>query len=300
MTQLQPANVTKFASLLSAVAIIVCFFLPWVKWIDVPVSAKDMATGNFYSLSETNFAITNPFPDMVFFNGVFWLIPALCIVSILLMVMRKSYAGIYGALAGAMVLGLGLVYILFTNELKLFDNNIQLSTAIQPALYIGVIAAFILILNSWANKWGWKIFFIIAPLALSYFAFGQIKESQVSEKTAATDTLKANFTKDALKLIQEFVTADSASNATYREQVMVVEGTVSELNATDSTATLSMADSTGSYVIFDFEKAAAKEVQVIKVGAKVSVKGVCSGSIYSDILETQTISFKQSIIYKKQ
>lgn len=300
MTQPQPNKVTRYASLLSAVAMIICFFLPWVKWIDVPVTAKDMATGNFYTLSETNFAITNPFPDMVFFNGIFWLMPALCVVSILLVGLRKSYAGIYGAFAGAFVLGLGLVYVLFSNELKLFDNNIQLSKAIQPALYITVLAALFLILNSWTNKWGWKIFFIVAPLALSYVAFSQIKESQVSEKTAATNTLKVTFSTNALKLINEFVTADSASNATYREQVMVVEGMVSELNATDSAATLSMADSTGSYVIFDFEKAAAKEVQTIKVGDRVSVKGVCSGSIYSDILETQTISFKQSIINKNQ
>jgi len=300
MTQTQPGSVKKYGSLMAAVAVIVCFFLPWVKWVNVPVTAKDMATGNFYSLSETNFAITNPFPDFVFVNGIFWLMPALCLVTMMFLLLRKSFAGIYSSFAGAMVLGLGLVYILFTNELKLFDNNIQLNTAIQPALYLAATASIVLILNSWPNKWGWKVFFIVAPLALSYFAFSQIKESQVSEKTAATDSLKATFNKDALQLIHEFVTADSASNAAYREQVMVVEGLVSELNATDSTATLSMADSTGSYVIFDFEKAAAKSVQSFQVGDRVKVKGVCSGSIYSDILETHTISFKQSIIFTKQ
>lgn len=283
---------------MAAVAVIVCFFLPWVKWVNVPVTAKDMATSNFYSLSETNFAITNPFPDFVFVNGIFWLMPALCLVTIMFLLLRKSFAGIYSAIAGAMVLGLGLVYILFTNELKLFDNNIQLNTAIQPALYLAATASIVLILNSWPNKWGWKVFFVVAPLALSFFAFNQIKESQVSEKTAATDSLKATFNKDALQLIHEFVTADSASNAAYREQVMVIEGLVSELNATDSTATLSMADSTGSYVIFDFEKTAAKSVQSFQVGDRVKVKGVCSGSIYSDILETHTISFKQSIIFQ--
>ena len=300
MTQTQPGSVKKYGSLMAALAVIVCFFLPWVKWVNAPVTAKDMATGNFYSLSETNSAITNPFPDFVFVNGIFWLMPALCLVTMMFLLLRKSFAGIYSAFAGAIVLGLALVYILFTNELKLFDNNIQLSTAIQPALYVAVIAAIVLILNSWSNKWGWKVFFIVAPLALSFFAFSQIKESQVSEKTAATDSLKATFSKDALQLIHEFVTADSASNAAYREQVMVVEGLVSELNATDSTATLSMADSTGSYVIFDFEKAAAKSVQSFQVGDRVKVKGVCSGSIYSDILETLTISFKQSIIFTKQ
>ena len=70
MTQTQPGSVKKYGSLMAAVAVIVCFFLPWVKWVNVPVTAKDMATGNFYSLSETNFAITNPFPDFVFVNGI--------------------------------------------------------------------------------------------------------------------------------------------------------------------------------------------------------------------------------------
>lgn len=300
MNETQPSTFTTYASLGSAVAIIAGFFAPWVQWLEVPVSAQDMATGNFYSISETNFAITNPFPGMEFLNGIFWLMPALSVVAILFILLRKSYAGIYGVLSGAMVLGLALVYVLFTNELKLFDNKITLATAIQPALYVVVAAAIVLILSSWKYKRILKTLFIVVPLIVSFVAFAQIKESQVSEKTAATNTLEVSSTKEALQLINEFVTADSLSNATYREQVMVVEGIVTELNATDSTATLSMADSTGSYVIFDFEKAAAKDVQIIKAGDKVSVKGVCSGSIYSDILETQTISFKQSIIYKKQ
>jgi len=300
MSQSQPSNKSKIVSTLAALAVIGCFFLPWLKWIEVPVTAKDMATGNFYTLSETHFAITNPFPDMVFMNGIFWLMPALCVVTILFLLLRKSYAGFYSAFAAAMVLGLGVVYTLFTNELKLFDNNIQLRTAIQPTLYVAMIAALVLVVNSWPNKWGWKMFFILAPLGLSYLAFSQIKENQVSEKTPATNTLKAAFAKDALQLINEFVSADSTANASYREQVMVINGVVSEINATDTTATLSMADSTGSYVIFDFEKAAAKNVQTIKVGDRVKVKAVCSGSIYSDILETHTISFKQSIIYTNQ
>ncbi len=300
MHEQQSGRFSKYSSLLSAIAIIVCFFLPWVKWINVPVSARDMATGNFYTLSETNFAITNPFPEMIFVNGIFWLIPALCIVVILIVFFRKTFAGLYGAFAGAMVLGLGVVYALFTNELQLFDTNIQLGNALQPAFYIAVFSAIWLIITSWQKKWLWKVFFLIAPLGLSYLAFNQIKESEVSEKTAATSTLKVAYTIDALKLINEFVTADSASNATYREKIMVVEGQVSELNASDAGATLSMADSTGSYVIFDFEKADSKIVQAIKAGDRVSVKGVCSGSIYSDILETQTISFKQSIIYSKK
>ena len=292
----QTGILKKNLSLLFALGTITAFFLNWVKWGTVPVSAKHMATGYFYTLSETHFGIANPFPQMVFANAIFWLIPALAAVVMLIVLLRKTYAGFYGAVAGALVLGLAFVYALFTNELTMFDNSIQLKTALRPGLYLAVISATALILCSWQKKWILKILFLIVPVAISYLAFSQIKEAQVSEKTVATNTLKADFTVDALQLINEFVTADTASNAKYRNKVLLVNGLVSELNATDSTATLSMADSTGSYAIFDFEKEQAAKVKILKVGDKVAVKGLCSGSIYSDIMETQTISFKQSII----
>lgn len=292
----QPGILHKNLSVLFALGIISAFFLNWVKWGAVPVSAKDMATGNFYTLSETHFGIGNPFPQMVFANAIFWLIPALAIVVMLFVLARRSYAGFYGALAGALTVGLAVVYALFTNELKMFDTSIDLATALRPGFYLAVICGAGIIFCSWKGKRILKSAFFILPIIVSYIAFSQVKKSQVEEKTAATNTLKADFTVDALQLIHEFVNADSAANAKYREKVLVVNGIISELNATDSTATLSMADSTGSYAIFDFEKAQAPKVKALKAGDKVSVKGLCSGSIYSDILGTQTISFKQSII----
>ena len=296
MTTNQTGILKKNLSVLFALGTIAAFFLNWVKWGAVPVSAKDMATGNFYTLSETNFGISNPFPELVVANAVFWLIPALSVIVMLIVLLRKSYAGFYGAVAGALALGLAIVYALFTNELSMFDPGIQLKTALRPGFYLAVICALALILCSWQKKWILKLLFLIVPVAVSYLAFSQVKKSQVSEKTAATNTLKADYTVDALQLIKEFVSADSTANAKYRNKVVLVNGLISELNATDSTATLSMADSTGSYAIFDFEKEQAAKVKAFKVGDKIAVKGLCSGSIYSDIMETQTISFKQAII----
>lgn len=292
----QPGILHKNLSVLFALGIITAFFLNWVKWGSIPVSAKDMATGNFYTLSETNFGIATPFPQMVFANALFWLIPALGIVVMLFVLARKSYAGFYGAIAGALTIGLAVVYALFTNELKMFDASIDLATALRPGLYMAIICGAGIIFCSWKGRRILKSAFFILPIIISYLAFSQIKKSQVSEKTAATNTLKADHTVDALQLINEFVNADSATNVKYRNKVLVVSGLISEINATDSTATLSMADSTGSYAIFDFEKDQAAKVKILKTGDKVSVKGLCSGSIYSDILGTQTISFKQSII----
>jgi hypothetical protein len=151
-------------------------------------------------------------------------------------------------------------------------------------------------LSSWQKKWILKLSLLIAPIALSFLAFQQVKKSQLTETFAATKTLKADYTIDALQLINEFVLADSASNARYRGQIVEVTGIVTELNAKDSSATLSIADSTGSYVIFDFEKEQAAKVKALKPGDKIAAKGLCSGSIFSEIMGTQTISFKNAII----
>jgi hypothetical protein len=74
-------------------------------------------------------------------------------------------------------------------------------------------------------------------------------------------------------------------------------GAVTEL-LEDSTSTLKFADSTGSYLIFSFEKDQMSKVQLIKPETEVTVKGVCSGSIFSEILGTRSISFKRSTINK--
>lgn len=296
MTSTQKSHFTSNIAALFAAAVLICFFLPWLKWGNDTVSAKDMATGNFYVLSERNFGLTSPFPEMDAANAVFWLIPVMAFLAILRIFIQKKSAGLLGCLAGALVLGLAVVYILFTDELYVFDDSIVLPGALLPAFYVAVFCALGLILSSWRQKWGLKSLFVIVPIAISGFAFSQIKKSQLTEKVAATNTLKAVYKVDALELIHEFVTADSAANAKYREQIIEVTGIISELNAKDSTATLSMADSTGSYVIFDFEKDQANKVKSLKPGDKAIVKAFCSGSIFSDIMGTQTISFKYAII----
>ena len=298
MTNHQPGPLTKKLSVLFAAGTFVCFFLHWVNWGSVAVSAKDMATGNFYSLTETNFGLASPFPEMDFANALFWLIPVLSIFSIALVLLKNKYAALCGAIAGALVLGLAVLYAIFTNELDVFDSSIVLPGALLPAFYGAVIAAIGLILCSWQRKILWKLFFIIAPVAVSYLAFNQVKKSQLTEKVEATQTLKTAYSVNALQLIHEFTSADSTSNAKYREKIIEVTGTISELNAKDSTATLSMADSTGSYVIFDFEKEQVAKVKAFKAGDQVVVKALCSGSIFSDIMGTQTISFKHAILNK--
>lgn len=117
-----------------------------------------------------------------------------------------------------------------------------------------------------------------------------------------TDTSErdAAFKVNAMDFIHEFTKNDSLANVKYSEKIIVVNGTVSEVEAADTTTNIKMIDSSsGSYIIFAFQKENQAEAKKIKPGDKVSIKGSCSNGIYSDILETESITFKRCVINKK-
>src|SRR6185436_13850722 len=104
----------------------------------------------------------------------------------------------------------------------------------------------------------------------------------------------------SVELIKEFMANDTTANKKYLEKVLEVSGPVASIDiAADSISTIKFADSTGSYAIFSLEKTQLDKVKMIKTGDPVSVKGVCSGSMFSEILGTTTISFKRSILNKQ-
>jgi hypothetical protein len=299
MNQQKPTSAQKGIITVFALAAALSFFIPWVKWESVTASARDMATGHFFELTETNFAIANPFPDMVFANAIFWLIPALAFVVLLMVWVRKTYAGWFAAIAGALILGLAMVFVLFTNELKVFNSSIQLPGALQPGWYIAVAGAMGLIFTAWPGRGILKWALIILPLVICYFSFDAIRAKEMKGEQQSTHELKADYTVDAIALIKEFVSNDSLANARYREKILTVTGNISEMNSTDSTATISFADSTGSYAIFDFEKTELPKLKALQVGNKATITALCSGGVFSDILEMETINFKHAILNNK-
>ncbi len=116
---------------------------------------------------------------------------------------------------------------------------------------------------------------------------------------ADTKAIKADHIVNALDLIHEFEKNDSLSNKKYAEKIMVVNGIVSEVEAADTTVNIKMADTTsGSYIIFAFQQQHHAEAQSIKQGDRVSIKGSCSGGAYSEILETEFITFKRCVLNK--
>ena len=120
-----------------------------------------------------------------------------------------------------------------------------------------------------------------------------------NDKFSDTTERKATFTVSALSFIKEFEQNDSATNKKYSDQIVAVSGRVSELEAADTTINVKMSDTTtGSYVIFDFQSQHAAEAKQLHIGDSVTIKGSCSGSVYSKILKAHFISFKRSAIVK--
>ena len=121
----------------------------------------------------------------------------------------------------------------------------------------------------------------------------------------ATDTFsdtkdrKPAYTVNAIDFIKEFNTDDSAANKKYSDKIITVTGMVSEIEAADTTLNIKFIDSaSNSYIIFAFQEQYIAEAKTLKIGDITSIKGSCSGGIYSDILEATAISFKRSTLNK--
>ena len=120
-----------------------------------------------------------------------------------------------------------------------------------------------------------------------------------TEKFADTAGKTADFTVDANSFIKEFETDNKKANEKYTEHIIAVNGVVAEKEAADTTMNIKMSDSTtGSYIIFAFQDQHLNDAKNVNVGDKVTIKGSCSGGIYSEILGTNVISFKRSALSK--
>lgn len=132
---------------------------------------------------------------------------------------------------------------------------------------------------------------LLVAVALVWYIF--------TERFTDTSKRKSAYVVTATELIHEFEANDSLANVKYAEKIITVNGTISDAEAADSTVNLKMSEgASGSYIIFAFQKENQQEAKNIKPGDIVSIKGSCSGGAYSDILETEFITFKRCVIAK--
>jgi len=118
-----------------------------------------------------------------------------------------------------------------------------------------------------------------------------------TETFADTKDRKAAFTVNAHDFIREFIENGEAANARYTDQIVVVNGRVSETEMADTTMNIIMDEpNSGSFIIFAFQQQYLAEAKTVKVGDSLSIKGSCSGGIFSEILEVHKIDFKRSTL----
>lgn len=115
-----------------------------------------------------------------------------------------------------------------------------------------------------------------------------------SEKFEDTAEVKTDYALSADSLLAQYNRNADEANALYTEKILEVRGQVSEVEKPDSTVNLKFVDTaTGAYAIFSFQEQHAGEASNVKPGDMVSIKGSCSGGVYSQILETVYVSFKR-------
>ena len=120
-----------------------------------------------------------------------------------------------------------------------------------------------------------------------------------TEKFSDTKDRKAAFSVNAIDFIGEFEKNNSAANIKYADKIITVNGTVSEIEAADTTVNIKFIDTTsGAYAIFAFQEQHLAEAKTVKVGDLVSIKGSCSGGAFSEILGIEFITFKRCALNK--
>ena len=290
--------------IIASLVLLITFFLPWVVWKDASLSGNDMPVGQFFAAAREKFGVDNPFPQFSIVFKIFWLIPAAAVVVIAFVLLTKNTFWLAAA-AGLLSLSLVLVYFLFSNNLV---NQLGVSKSVwsmvKPWLFIQALAAVTIVLSAGEEKWLLKSGLILVTASATFFGFNMISkqvEKKIMEETyESTDNVKTDFTLGANDLLKEFMANDSAANKKYREKVLVVKGASGDVEIkTDSTVIIKFSESTGSYIVFSLDKDQFEKAKNIKAGDAVSLKGSCSGSVYSEILSTTSISFKRVIINNK-
>lgn len=118
-----------------------------------------------------------------------------------------------------------------------------------------------------------------------------------TEKFSDTKDRKAAFSVNAADFIKEFEKDITAANNKFAEKIVSVSGIVSETESADTTVNIKITDTrTGSYIIFAFQDQHIEEAKTLKPGDSVTIKGSCSGAVYSDILGYYSIAFKRSTL----
>jgi lipopolysaccharide export LptBFGC system permease protein LptF len=118
------------------------------------------------------------------------------------------------------------------------------------------------------------------------------------QKFENTANLKPDYTVAANIFLAEYSTDSKRANEKYTQKIVQINGRVSETELADTVVNIKMIDTTGNYIIFAFQKQDIAKAKTVNAGDSVSIKGSCSGGVYSEILEVNYIAFKRCSLNK--
>lgn len=148
------------------------------------------------------------------------------------------------------------------------------------------------------KKKSWLKRILVAFLAIVVILAG-VYWYYATEKFSDTKDKKADYTMNAVDFMHEFKQDIKTANEKYTDKIVELKGRVSQVEAADTTLNIKIIDpSNPSYMIFAFQQQHVAEAKTVKPGDSISIKGSCSGAIYSEILDSTSISFKRSTLTK--
>ena len=147
-------------------------------------------------------------------------------------------------------------------------------------------------INKRYKKWLIALFVLLLAGAVVIWWLFSLKHDDTAD-------VKADHTVNALAFISEFKTGLEAANKKYTEKIVVVNGNITKIEPADTTVNIIIADTASdAYIIFAFQQQHLAEAKAMMVGDNVSIKGSCSGGAFSNILETEYITFKRCAVNK--
>src|SRR5262249_24969124 len=100
-----------------------------------------------------------------------------------------------------------------------------------------------------------------------------------------THYLEPVFRLEASAFIQQFETNESHANTKYTDHAISVHGVIHSIQITDTTATVFLNDgNSNSSVVCQFDNESNHEIQSLKKGDLVTIKGICSGYLIDVVM----------------
>ncbi len=111
--------------------------------------------------------------------------------------------------------------------------------------------------------------------------------TQYNRKNVDITTKKTEHNIDALSLIAAFEKDTASSSKKYIDKIVEVTGTIKKIEAEEAPAVLFLGDSNQmSAIVCSMDSVYATTYSSLKKGTKITIKGICNGYQYDELLGT--------------